>query len=315
MLISFKTMLDVAKKNRFAIASPNVYTLETVECAYKAAREMNAPVILMVWDGGPEWIEKIGNICKDFEKKYPDVVASIILDHGGSYESEMTALKCGFNGVMVDRSSLPFDQNVQEVRRTVDPAHAMNITVEAELGHVGEGLEYEQTRDAGLTDPNEALDYIAKTGVDCLAVAVGTSHGVYKGTPHLDFDLLDKLDKLVDIPLVLHGGSGTGDENLAKAVEHGINKVNLCTDLMKAYEAGVRKDAKEKDDANYCDTNAYDLYFMGIMEAGQKAWTDCLKHYMRLLKAENKADLYKEFRAKYEPNYYGEYDPSKMNIK
>lgn len=314
MIISLKKILDVAKKNRFAVASPNVYSMETVECAYQAARELNAPVILMVWDGGPEWVEKVGNICKFFEKKYPDVVCSLILDHGGSYESEMTALRSGFSGIMSDRSKLPFEENVREVRKTVEPAHAVNVAVEAELGHVGEGLEYEETRDSGLTNPDEALEFIRRTEVDCLAVAVGTSHGVYKGTPHIDFDLLDKLDKLVDIPLVLHGGSGTGDDNLAKAVEHGINKVNLCSDLMLAMEKAVRQDALEKDQAGYRNTNAYDLYFMGILDAGHKGWTDCLKHYMKLFKSEGKAELYREYKAVPEANYYGEYDASKMNI-
>ena len=125
--------------------------------------------------------------------------------------------------------------------------------MEAELGHVGQGFEYESTRDSGLTDKKEALSFIEETGVDCLAVAVGTSHGVYKGTPHLEFELLKELSESIEIPLVLHGGSGTGDENLKKAVETGIQKVNLFTDLsaegvvsLKSY-LGVNFDHIPKD--------------------------------------------------------------------
>ena len=241
MLITMKKLLDVAKKEGgFAVPAPNVFSMETTEAAYQAAREMQAPVILNVWDAGAEWIEKQANLALYFEKKYPDVIAALNLDHGQSYDSEVAAIRSGFTSVMSDRSMMSFEQNVEQVKRIVDTAHAVNVSVEAELGHVGQGYEYEQTRDAWLTNLDEAVAYVEQTQCDCLAVAVGTSHGAYKGTPRLDFALLEKLNSLVSVPLVLHGGSGTGDENLAKAVAVGIQKVNLCTDLMDAYERKAR---------------------------------------------------------------------------
>ena len=220
------------------------------------------------------------------------VIAALNLDHGQSYDSEVAAIRSGFTSVMSDRSMMPFEQNVEQVKRIVDTAHAVNVSVEAELGHVGQGYEYEQTRDAWLTNPDEAVAYVEQTQCDCLAVAVGTSHGAYKGTPRLDFALLETLNSLVSVPLVLHGGSGTGDENLAKAVAVGIQKVNLCTDLMDAYE----RKAKEKDKTSG--------EFLEIYEAGVQGWKEELMRYMELFSAKGKAVLYQEHLSRAEGLYY-----------
>lgn len=302
MFVSYKKLLDVANKNNFAIAAPDVWSIDTIEGSFKVARELNAPIVLMVWDAGSEWIEKIGNVVKLFEKKYPDVVCSLLLDHGSCFESEMTAIRNGFTGVMADRSKLILKDNIEEVRKTVDAAHAVNIAVEAELGHVGEGYEYEETRDSTLTKPEEAIEFVEKTKADALAVAIGTSHGLYKGTPRLDIDLLDELKSKVSIPLVLHGGSGTGDENLAKAVEHGINKVNLCSDLMIGEMEGAKKFYTEKKEKG--EDNPFDMFYLGTEEAAQQGFMDVLKRYVKLFKSEGKADLYKEFRSSLEEEYY-----------
>lgn len=188
---------------------------------------------------------------------------------------------------MVDRSELPFEENVRETAEIVKVAHALNVSVEAELGHVGQGYEYEQTRESGLTNKDEAVEYVRQTGVDCLAVSVGTSHGTYKGTPRLDFELLAALDKLVEIPLVLHGGSGTGDGNLAKAVQTGIQKVNLCTDLslagmeaLKEY-LGVDYDSMAKNKAlgEFGNPSA-NMWDSDI--AAAKGYKQKLMHYLKL---------------------------------
>ena len=292
MLITMKKLLDVAKKEGgFAVPAPNVFSMETTEAAYQAAREMQAPVILNVWDAGAEWIEKQANLALYFEKKYPDVIAALNLDHGQSYDSEVAAIRSGFTSVMSDRSMMPLEQNVEQVKRIVDTAHAVNVSVEAELGHVGQGYEYEQTRDAWLTNPDEAVAYVEQTQCDCLAVAVGTSHGAYKGTPRLDFALLETLNSLVSVPLVLHGGSGTGDENLAKAVAVGIQKVNLCTDLMDAYERKAKEKAKTSGE------------FLEIYEAGVQGWKEELMRYMELFSAKGKAVLYQEHLSRAEGLY------------
>lgn len=199
----------------------------------------------------------------------------------------VSAIRFGFSSVMIDRSMVPYEENVREVAEIVKIAHAVGVSVEAELGHVGQGFEYEETRNAGLTNPEEAVSFVKETGIDCLAVAVGTSHGVYKGKPHLEFDLLSELSEKIQIPLVLHGGSGTGDDNLAKAVCCGIQKVNLFTDLSNAglkslmKYLGIDWDQMQQDGtkgefanmkANLCDAG---------LEAG-KGYKELLCHYIEL---------------------------------
>ena len=192
-------------------------------------------------------------------------MAALNLDHGGPFEEVMLAIRNGFSSVMIDRSTLPYEENVREVKEVVKIAHAVGVSVEAELGHVGFGFEYEETRDSGLTKKEEALSYIAETGIDCLAVAVGTSHGVYKGTPHLEFDLLADLHRSIEIPLVLHGGSGTGDDNLKRAVE-----------------TGIQKDAALGEFGNK-NANLYDA----IVE-GTAGWKATLAHYVQLFGGANR---------------------------
>lgn len=294
MLVSMKKLLDVAKENQFAVAAPNVFSLETTEAAYQAARELKAPVILNVWDDGDQlWVEKQSEIVKFFSKKYPDVICSLNLDHGQAYDREVASIRSGFTSIMSDRSTLPFEENIAAVRRIVDVAHAVNVSVEAELGHVGEGVDYDTTRDQWLTKPEEALEYVEKTGCDMLAVAVGTSHGAYKGTPKIDFDLLKILSDQIEVPLVLHGGSSTGDENLRKCVECGIQKINLNTDLQTAYAKGAKK--------QYDEDNSV---FRKIFDAGPQAWKEELMHYMKLFKSDGKADCYKEYVASPEEEHY-----------
>ena len=143
---------------------------------------------------------------------------------------------------MVDRSSAPYEENIRDTAELVKIAHAVGVSVEAELGHVGDGVHYAQDREQGLTDPAKAREYADRTGIDCLAVAIGTAHGAYSGEPHLDFERLKAIGREVDIPLVLHGGSGSGNDNLVKAIQCGITKINIATDL---FVAGVAAGAQE----------------------------------------------------------------------
>ena len=240
MMEPMHELLQEAKKGGYGIPAPNVYNRFTIEAALQAADELNAPVILGC--PGVFGIEEVGELARYYERKYPRVPFAVNLDHGGPFEHLIRAIRAGFSSVMVDRSTLPYEQNVAESKEIVKIAHAVGVSVEAELGHVGQGVEYEATRDAGLTHPEEAAEFVERTGVDCLAVAVGTSHGVYKGTPHLEFDLLSTLASDLEIPLVLHGGSGTGDENLRRAVKTGIQKVNLYTDLGEAWLQALKRE-------------------------------------------------------------------------
>lgn len=233
MLLPMKDLLLEAKAGGYAVPAPNVFNKESVEAAFNAAEELDSPVILDV--GYAMGIAETGEIARYFGERHPRIPWALNLDHGGPFEHVILAIRSGYSSVMVDRSACPLEQNIAETAEVVRIAHAVGVSVEAELGHVGQGVEYEKTRDAGLTRPEEAAGFVERTGVDCLAVAVGTSHGTYKGTPHLEFDLLQTLASGLDIPLVLHGGSGTGDDNLQRAVRTGIQKVNLYTDLGDAW--------------------------------------------------------------------------------
>lgn len=294
MLVSMKTILDKAKEQNYGVAAPNVFNMETIKMAFEAARELKSPIIIDVAE--VHGVESCAAITKYYASLYPDVTAALNLDHGRSFEVAVRAIRHGFTSVMVDRSSLPFEENVAQVKEIVKIAHTVGVSVEAELGHVGQGYEYEQTRDAGLTKPDEAQEFVKQTGLDMLAVAIGTSHGTYKGTPHLDFDLLKKIIELVDVPLVLHGGSGTGDENLKKAVQMGIQKVNLFTDLSNAaldsMNYFLENDGNLDKTLNFESgkVEKIDIDMFNAYRVGAKGYKQKLMHYMRLFGSEGKGE-------------------------
>jgi fructose-bisphosphate aldolase class II len=243
-----KELLDAANKDGYAVVAPNAWNEDSVKAVIRAAEKMKSPVIMALYPVMAD-IENFAVIARYYIQK-TQVPIALHLDHSTKFEDAMTALKSGFTSVMVDRSQLAYADNVKEVAEIVKAAHALGVTVEAELGHVGQGVEYEATRDAGLTHPEEAASFIKDTGVDCLAVAVGTSHGVYKGVPKIDFDRLKAIKALVNAPLVLHGSSGTGDDNLKKCVELGINKINLFTDLNLSADHALRTRMESADRAD-----------------------------------------------------------------
>jgi fructose-bisphosphate aldolase class II len=235
-----KQILDEAKKKGYGVTAPNIYNEDTVRASIEAAEELRAPQILdFAWALMPVDMPSIAKISIEFARE-ASVPIALNLDHGADMEQAAVAIHAGLTSIMVDRSTLPFEENIAEVAEIVKFAHACGVSVEAELGHVGQGGEYADKSDHGLTDPAQAKEYVERTGIDCLAVAIGTAHGEYSGTPKIHFDRLEAITKSVDIPLVLHGGSGTGDENLAKACRMGISKVNLFTDLSNAGVAKLR---------------------------------------------------------------------------
>lgn len=286
MMEAMHELLQEAKRGGYGIPAPNVYNRFTMEACLQAAHELNAPVILGV--PGVFGIEEMGELARFYERRYPTVPFAVNLDHGGPFEHIIRAVRSGFTSVMVDRSTLPYDQNVAESKEVVKIAHAVGMSVEAELGHVGQGNEYAETRDAGLTHPEEAVSFVEETGVDCLAVAVGTSHGAYKGTPHLEFELLETIAKSVDVPLVLHGGSGTGDDLIAKAISCGIQKVNLWTDLSQASNMAVKAKI-ESDYAPDVDPDKKKISSWEYDMIGAEAYKEALKHYMHVFGCVGKA--------------------------
>lgn len=285
MLKSMKDILIKAKKEGYGVAAPNVYNLETVRACFEAARELKSPIII---DGGQRMgIEEIAFITLHFAQQFPDVTAALNLDHGQSFEVVMRAIRTGYTSIMRDASMLPFEENIKEVQEVVKMCKPLGISVEAELGHVGMGVDYKDTRDSGLTKPEEAAEYIKRTGIDMLAVAIGTSHGTYTGEPYLDFPLLKKILEVVDIPLVLHGGSGTGDENLQKAVQIGIQKVNLFTDLSDAGLAKMNQEFKTENESSEISFETGTVVkskanMQKMTDIGAEGYKEKLMHYMKL---------------------------------
>lgn len=232
MLVSMKALLDHANANNYAVMAPNVFYELDARACIKAAEEMRAPVILDVdFDSSPDVVVQGWYYRKLAEMS--SVPVAINQDHGADFTHSIAAIRGGYTSIMVDRSFLPYEENVAQVKELVRIAHAVGVTVEAELGHVGSAADNPDDWKKSFTKPEEAKKFVEETGVDCLAVAIGTAHGLYKGTPTLDFDLLKELKETLKIPLVLHGGSGTGDENIRKACTMGINKVNVCSELLQ----------------------------------------------------------------------------------
>ena len=278
----YVTMAEIAKRameGGYGVTAPNVYDEFSVTAAISAAEELNAPVILDVTPGmAPNGFH---HFMKMTIEKARDAKVPVCtnLDHGGTFEVCIQALREGCSSIMADRSVLPLEENIAQVAELANIAHICGASIEAELGHVGQGVTYAADRDAGMTNPAEAKEFVEKTKVDLLAIAMGTAHGVYKGTPHLDFDVLAAVRKAIpNTPLVLHGGSGTGDENLARATREGIAKVNIFTDLSLAAVAAIRE--------NGFSENMGVLPVMNIMMKGYK---DKLVHYMKLFNMETKA--------------------------
>ena len=232
MLLTMEELLEQASQNNYAIAAPNVSSELDARAALEVAEELNSPVILDIATvSTPDLVfagKYISELCK-----MAKVPTALNLDHGLKFDHAIQAIRGGFTSVMVDRSMLPFEENVAQVREIVKIAHAVGVSVEAELGHVGSGSNVNDSEER-LTDPLMAARFIQETGVDCLAVAIGTAHGAYKKAPKLDFDRLIAIKAACGrFPLVLHGSSGSGDENIKRACQLGINKVNIANELFQ----------------------------------------------------------------------------------
>ncbi len=278
MLVTMKEILDHAKRGGYGVTAPNVQSEDTVRAVIEVAEKYNAPMIIdvnaFIHPDLPWFIHMIRGLASA-----ASVPIAINLDHGRSYEDIMLGINSGFTSVMVDRSNLSYEENVAQTKEVVKMCKPLGISVEAELGHVGMGNNYEVDGVNNLTDPEEAAKFVEETGIDCLAVAIGTAHGRYKGTPHIDFERLEQIVQACgDTPLVLHGGSGTGDENLRKAVKTGIQKVNLATELIVAGKEELEEFIK---DPNFDKWQLIPTFKRGYMNR--------LGHYVELFDQAGKA--------------------------
>lgn len=243
MLTSPQQLFKDAVKSGYAIGAFNTYNLETTQAIIKAAETQRSPAVIQISEATLAYagFKTIVGLVKTLieESKIPFVLH---LDHGKTYETIVRCVDAGFSSVMIDGSSLPFEENIKITKKVVDYAHEYNIWVQGELGEVPKEEALREMTSIQRTDPKEAQEFAQITGIDSLAIAVGNVHGFYREIgAHLDFNRIEKIRELVKIPLVLHGGSGIPDAQIKKAIELGIAKINIDTELRLAFTGALRE--------------------------------------------------------------------------
>lgn len=246
-LVTTERMLMNAQKGGYAVGAFNVENLEMVQAVVEVAEELESPVILQtsaktVKYARFPYLYALVKAAADSVS----VPVALHLDHGNSFELAMQALRAGYTSIMIDGSHESFEKNLELSKKVVEACAPLRVPVEAELGKVGGKEDDIDGGKGGLTDPLEAKEFVERTQVSSLAVAIGTAHGVYKGEPKLDLDLLSRIRELVEVPLVLHGGSGLAEETIKECIKRGICKVNYATELRIAFTEGVKQVLSEK---------------------------------------------------------------------
>ncbi len=268
MLVNTKEMLNAANNSNYALPSPDFINQDMIRGYIEVAEELKQPALISISEGLSQYmsLEDAFAIAKYYADK-ATVPVAIHLDHGKHVEFVKKAVDIGFTSVMIDASADSFTENVRKTKEVVEYAHKFNVTVEAEIGHVGSGINYEdESGDTTVfTEVSDLKEFVKQTNVDSVAVSVGTAHGVYLGTPKINFTRLKELKEAVSIPLVLHGGSSTGDENLRKCAEIGISKINIFTDICRAGAQAIN------------DLNTDD--YKKQMQAADEAIKNVLRHY------------------------------------
>ena len=255
-LVKMKDLLRRAEEKHIGCGAFSVGNMEMVRGAIRAAEELDTPIILQIAEvrlkNSP--LHLMGPMMVQAAKE-AKVDVAVHLDHGLTFETVDKALELGFTSVMLDASTLPFEENIARVKAVVEKARKYGATVEAELGLVGGSEDGSCDHGIRCTDPDDAVVYARETGIDALAVAIGNAHGNYPVAPTLAFDVLEKIHEKVDIPLVLHGGSGITDKDFQKAISLGIRKVNIATASFNSLTAHVEKYMESTDKHNFFDLN------------------------------------------------------------
>ena len=283
MILSTREMLLKAQREGYAVPAFNIHNMETLQVVAETAMEMKSPVIIAgtpstIEDyAGPDYIKAMAEVAAN---KY-DIPIAIHLDHFEDVEAIKRDIDIGFKSCMIDASKKPFEENISIVKDVVEYAHRYDAVVEAELGKLG-GKEDDlvvDEKDAMYTNPDDAAEFVDKTNVDSLAIAIGTAHGLYKGEPKLDFERLKEIRSKVSIPLVLHGASDVPDELVKEAISLGICKVNVATDLKIPFSDAVKKffneNSKESDPRKY-------------MTPGKEAMKEIVKHKIEVCGSANR---------------------------
>jgi fructose-bisphosphate aldolase class II len=283
MLVSLRELMEAAERGKYAVGAFNCNNMEIIQAIVQAAEEENSPVIVQASQGalkyaGLDYITALTRVAAEKTK----IPVALHLDHGTSFEQVVKCIRNGFTSVMIDGSAYPLQENIALTNKVVEIARAVGVSVEAELGKIG-GTEDDisvDEREATFTDPNEAKQFVEATGVDALAIAIGTAHGVYKGEPKLDFARLEKIASIVKTPIVLHGSSGVPDEAITKAISLGVRKVNIDTNLREAFVKKARQIMEEKP--NEIDPRK-------ILGPAREAMKEVIKEKIRLFGSSGKA--------------------------
>lgn len=256
MLVNSKELFKIAKKKKFAIPATNFIDLNSARLYVQTAEKRNLPLILPFAQSHSDLIslEEAALIGK-FHAGKVSVPIVLHLDHGEDVNFIRRAIDLGFTSVMIDASQKSFEDNVKITKEVVKYAHQHDVTVEAELGYVGANENYEshEELESIYTEVDEVLEFVEQTNVDSLAISIGTAHGSYKGTPDINFERLKEIDEVTNIPLVLHGGSSSGDINLEKCALNGITKINIFTDFLN----GAFENINENNPSNYLELKEY----------------------------------------------------------
>lgn len=287
MLMNMKELLKVANKNYFAIPAFNVADYSMFKGLMEITESLDAPVIIAIH---PDELDHVGQemVKAVIERAHKSTVpVTIHLDHGASYEQVIRAIQTGYTSVMIDASSLPYEENAAVCKKVVKTAHAVNVSVEGELGTIGTADDFGEAGSKAIkyTNPADAKRFVEETGVDCLAIAIGTCHGIYpKGVdPKLRLDILKEIKaEIPDTPLVLHGGSSNPDDEIERSVELGVNKINISSDIKAAYFNKMREVLENKALREPGD----------IQPPCVAAMKEVAAHKIRLFHADGKAHLY-----------------------
>ena len=275
-LQSMVPMLKKAQAEKYAVGLFDAHNLEGILAILDAATEQRSPVII-----APFFVPRqpVAALIRELAVDAPVPVA-IELDHGRDFQAVMECIRAGFTDVMIDASTLPYDGNLALTCKVAEVAHAVGLGVEAEIGHVGSGTDYAnvEARKAALTRPEDAVRFAAATGVDILAVAIGSAHGLYQGDPELDLERLQQIRAQLDVPLVLHGGSGISDDDFRAAIAEGICKVNIYTNMAVAAVEAIGKSIQDPA-----------VRYMQVQQAAQGAIKDVVVHCMEVFGSVGKA--------------------------
>lgn len=276
MLVNAKEMLEKAHLEKYAIAHFNINNLEWIRFILEECQTLNSPVILGVSEGAIKYMggykvvfDMVNDLCLELNIEVP---VALHLDHGSSVESCIKAIDAGFTSVMIDASKYDLETNIEMTKEVVKYAKNYNVSVEAEVGHIG-GTEDELSSELAYAKVDDAVKLYNTSGIDFLAPALGSVHGLYKGEPKLDFQKMQEISEIIKAPLVLHGGTGIPDNLIKKAIECGISKININTELQIVWAKAVKE--------FLLNSNEYDP--RKIIKSGESAIKNAVKNKLELL--------------------------------